>query len=107
MLDEIPEPSHLRDVDFFGTWEIWEAIRLARQPELDALPEPSENWYGGYCCTTYLLLDEGGSLTPRALTERLSEFPSRRLSAEQLSHMGLTVGTIPLQDLGTTADEGP
>jgi putative ABC transport system permease protein len=100
---EIPEPSHLRGVDFFGSWEILDAIQLARQPELEELPERPENWYGGYCCTTYMLLDETSALTPQALDQQLSEFPGRHISAEQLSRFGLTVGMIPLRDLGTTA----
>lgn len=103
VIEQIPEPSHLKDIEFFASWDVRDAIQRARNPDR---PEPldlPENWFGGYCCTTYALLPDGGSLTGAGLLERLSGFASRRLTAEELSTASLEVGAIPLAGLELTS----
>lgn len=98
----IGEPSHLEEIEFYTSWDVWGAIQLARRPDLDELPEPVEQWFGGYCCTTYVLLPESGSLTGERLQDQLTQFASRRVSAEELSRFGFEVGAIPLAGLTVT-----
>jgi putative ABC transport system permease protein len=106
VIEAIAEPSHMQEIDFFGTWDIWDQIRLARaranDPDLEQLPEPQENWFANYCCATYALLPEDGSLTGERLDEQLADFASRRLSAEELSRFSLEVGAVPLAAHGVT-----
>lgn len=106
VVSKISEPSHMTDVDFFGTWDIWAGIRLARaradDPDLEALPERPENWFGDYCCTTYALLPEDGSLSGEQLDGQLASFADRHVPAEQLTRFSLDVGAVPLSALRVT-----
>jgi putative ABC transport system permease protein len=100
----IPEPSHmgrsataLMPFDILGSWDVRVALRLVRNPNAPA--ELPDNWFGGYCCTTYVLLPEDGSLTAAELNQRLEEFPARHVPAEQLRGTTFEVGAIPLNQV--------
>lgn len=107
VIGEIPRPSHLSDgaglgvgVDIIASWDVWDRIAdINNQFEMDT--EMPENWFGGYCCTTFALLPEGGSLTEEAFLEGLAGFPLRRLPAETLENFRLEVGAVPLTSLTT------
>lgn len=102
VFERIPEPSHLKEVEFFASWDIWDAIQRARGNPGFESPDIPENWFGGYCCTTYALLPADGSITEAGLLERLSGFASRRLTDEELSRATLEVGAVPLAGLALT-----
>ncbi len=65
-----------------------------------ARPRP-ENWLGGYCCTTYVLL-KPGSLTGEQLDARLEAFGRRHVPAEQQKLASLDVGAVPVSGLTVT-----
>ena len=75
----------------------------ADAPPADAPPPPqNENWLGGYCCTTYVLMKRDGGLSAAALNARLRDFAMRRMSPEQLKLASLDVGAVPLSGLMVT-----
>jgi putative ABC transport system permease protein len=61
-----------------------------------------ENWFGGYCCTTYVLLKRGGQFSGTDLSARLRDFAGRHLSEEQLKFASLGVGAVPVSGLMVT-----
>jgi putative ABC transport system permease protein len=61
-----------------------------------------ENWFGGYCCTTYVLLKRDGSFSGAELRARLRDFAGRHLSPEQLRFASLDVGAVPVSGLMVT-----
>src|SRR5882672_6165311 len=66
----------------------------------DAAPPPQrENWLGGYCCTTYVMLKRDGSLTGRDLERRLADFARRRVPPDQLELANVDIGAVPVTGL--------
>ena len=101
VIERIPDPSHLADVELFASWDVWEAIQQARNPDVPF--DPPENWFGNYCCTTFVLLPDDDSLTETEFFERLTGFAGRRVSAEALANTNLEVGATPLVGHGLVA----
>jgi putative ABC transport system permease protein len=66
-------------------------------------PQENENWLGGYCCTTYVMLEPGSSVTPDELNARLRDFVERRLTPEMLAMATVEVGAVPVSDMMVTA----
>ena len=66
-----------------------------------AAPEP-ENWLGGYCCTTYVLLRPSSNFSLAELNSRLEEFGRRHVPAEQQKLARLDVGAVPVGGLMVT-----
>jgi len=62
----------------------------------------TENWLGGYCCTTYAMLKRDAKLTAADINARLSRFAERRMAPEQLRIATLEVGAVPLDGLMVT-----
>ena len=77
------------------------AKRNDRKDQPAKKPEP-ENWLGGYCCTTYVLLKPGGKLTAADLNARLAAFAARHVPAEQLKLASIDVGAVPVGSLMVT-----
>ena len=100
VIENLPTGSY-EEVGLFASWDVWEAIQQARNP--DAPFDPPENWFGIYCCVTYVLLPEDGSFTESELFERLEGFAARRVSAEELANTHLEVGATPLVGHGLVA----
>ena len=66
----------------------------------ESAPKPQpENWLGGYCCTTYVLLQRGSKLTEADLNARLADFGRRHVPAEQQKLASLDVGAVPVSGL--------
>ena len=101
VVENPPNGSYLEQVDLFASWDVWEAIQQARNPDVQF--DPPEDWFGNYCCATYVLLPEDGSLTESELLERLEGFAARRVSAEELAATNLEVGATPLVGHGLVA----
>jgi putative ABC transport system permease protein len=69
----------------------------------DAAPPPQrENWLGGYCCTTYVMLKRDGSLTGKELERRLEDFARRRVPPDQLEIANVDIGAVPVTGLMVT-----
>ncbi len=62
-------------------------------------PPPPENWLGGYCCTTYVMLKKDSKLTPQALDAQLKAFGERHLPIQQKELASLVVGAVPVSGL--------
>ena len=56
----------------------------------EAPPPQVENWLGGYCCTTYVMLSRESNVSGAELNEKLAAFPARHVPAEQLQDATLT-----------------
>lgn len=100
IVETIPESSHLSQVDFFTSWDIRRALQLARNPNA---PEPRENWFGGYICTTYAVLPADGSLSESEFLRGLEGFTARRVSPEELGSSNFEVSAIPLSQITVTS----
>jgi putative ABC transport system permease protein len=75
----------------------------ADAPPADAPPPAqNENWLGGYCCTTYVLLKPESRLTKAAFNARLQDFAARRMAPEQIQLARVEVGAVPLGGLMVT-----
>ena len=101
VIDSLPDPSHLAQIELLASWDVWEAIQQARNPSVPF--DPPEDWFGAYCCTTYVLLPDGGSLTEWEFVEDLKGFAGRRVTAEELAVTNLEVGATPLVGHGMVA----
>lgn len=123
----IPQPSHLGSspgaslrFDLIASYPLYERLSRAvanpgaaqtpgAETEAPAAGEgaaqetppegQNENWFGGYCCTTYVMLERGSSLSAADLNARLSDFVERRLPPEMLAMASLEVGAVPVSDL--------
>jgi putative ABC transport system permease protein len=62
-------------------------------------PPPPENWLGGYCCTTYVMLKKDSKLTPQVLDAQLKAFGDRHLPIQQKELASLIVGAVPVSGL--------
>ena len=66
----------------------------------DAAPAPQrENWLGGYCCTTYVMLKRDGALDGPGLERRLKDFAARRVPPDQLEIANVDIGAVPVTGL--------
>ena len=101
VIDSLPDPSHLAQVELFASWDVWEAIQQARNPGVPL--DPPEDWFGNYCCTTYVLLPDDGSLRETEFFEDLKGFAARRVTAEELAVTNLEVSATPLVGYGLVA----
>lgn len=93
VVERLPSYSHLGEVDFYASWDVWHAIRVARNPNFK---DPPESWFNGYCCTTYALLPKDGSLTAARFLRGLEDFAKRRVDPEDLGSGRFSVGAVPL-----------
>src|SRR5690606_29364047 len=57
-------------------------------------PQQNENWLGGYCCTTYVMLEPDSTKTPAELDARLAGFVERRMTPEMLAMASVQVGAV-------------
>jgi putative ABC transport system permease protein len=121
VIGPIPEPSHLghsasatQRFDILSSWDTLDGIQTAararanaRNPpaqpppaasQANAAPQP-ENWLGGYCCTTYVLLARDSKLTPKTLDEQLKAFGDRHIPEKQKELASLIAGAVPVSTL--------
>jgi putative ABC transport system permease protein len=131
VIGPIPQPSHLgREktaalrFDILASWDVYDKIseimRKANEAEAAARegtppdsqpksqdrpapPTPPENWLGGYCCATYVLLPKDGSIDPAALNAGLKEFGDRRVPPAQKKIANLQFGAIPVSKIAVTS----
>ena len=74
-------------------------------PSPTSTPTPTpqrENWLGGYCCTTYVLLSKDSRLSTAGLNARLLDFGNRRVPAEQQTMASVEIGAVPINGLMVT-----
>jgi hypothetical protein len=80
-----------------------EPAQSTAPPAAAATPPPQpENWLGGYCCTTYVMLREDSKLSLAELNARLRDFGLRRVPAEQQQMASVEVGAVPVNGLMVT-----
>jgi putative ABC transport system permease protein len=117
----VPEPSHLGRTesaslrfDVLASWDTLDGVQAAarartaqrdpagaaRNPPPNA-PPPPENWLGGYCCTTYVMLSRDSVLTTETLNERLKAFGEAHIPLAQKEITTLTIGAVPVTSLMT------
>jgi putative ABC transport system permease protein len=120
VIGPIPEPSHLghsasatQRFDILTSWDTLDGIQTAARTRADArspaaqpppaaqagTPPPPENWLGGYCCTTYVMLARDSKLNPQALDAQLKAFGDRHLPVQQKELASLIVGATPVASL--------
>jgi putative ABC transport system permease protein len=121
VIDAIPEPSHMGRsatsslrFDVLVSWDTQDTLQAAVRareaartgqapppqpaPPPDA-PPPPENWLGGYCCTTYLMLNRDSPLTEATLNAQLRAFGERHVPPQQAELASLTIGAVPVTQL--------
>ncbi|HEX5047856.1 MAG TPA: ABC transporter permease [Gammaproteobacteria bacterium] len=118
----VPEPSHLGRAksaslrfDVLASWDTLDGVQAAAraraaardpaaaartQPPPNAPPQP-ENWLGGYCCTTYVMLSRDSTLTAGELNARLEAFGQAHIPLAQTEIVSLTIGAVPVTSLMT------
>jgi putative ABC transport system permease protein len=120
MIGDIPEPSHMGHApsatlrfDVLSSWDTLDGIQAAsrareaqRNPAAEPTPPPPanappppENWLGGYCCTTYVMLARDSGLDAKALDAQLRAFGDRHLPVSQRELATLIVGAEPITGL--------
>ncbi len=119
VIAEIPEPSYFGHsaaatvrFDVLTSWDTLDGVGLAaraRQAAAKGEPAPPpppprqpgapENWLGGYCCMTFVLMKPSSALTPETLDDQLREFGKRHLPVAQSELADLTIGAVPLGSL--------
>jgi putative ABC transport system permease protein len=117
----VPGPSHLGTTetaslrfDVLVSWDALDGVQDAARARLGAgnpgaaanqpppnRPPPPENWLGGYCCTTYVMLSRGSSLVTATLNERLKAFGEAHIPLAQKEITTLTIGAVPVTGLMT------
>jgi len=70
-----------------------------KQPPPQNQPPQMQNWLGGYCCMTYVVLPEDGSLTASRFKAGMAEFVERHVPETQRSIAEVKVGALPVGDL--------
>ena len=118
---DVPGPSHLGKTetaslrfDVLASWDTLDGVQDAARARLGArnpntaanqpprnAPPPPENWLGGYCCTTYVMLSRGSGLTDATLNERLKAFGEAHIPLAQKEITTLTIGAVPVTSLMT------
>ena len=121
VIGPIPEPSHLghsasatQRFDILSSWDTLDGIQAAARARADARtpsaqPSPPasqanaqprpENWLGGYCCTTYVLVARDSKLTAQALDAQLKAFVDRHVPVKQKEIATLVGGAVPVSSL--------
>lgn len=121
VIDAIPEPSHMGRsatsslrFDALMSWDTQdtlqaavrerEAVRTGQPPPQQTprpadAPAPPENWLGGYCCTTYVMLSRDSGLTETTLNAQLRAFGERHVPPQQAEIASLTIGAVPVTEL--------
>jgi putative ABC transport system permease protein len=107
VIGPIPQPSHLGRsasaglrFDALVSWDVWDRIDKALQPAPDPnAPKQPENWLGGYCCVTYVVLPKGSKATPESLQPEFDAFVKRHVPPEQLKMVDFTVGMMPIRGM--------
>jgi putative ABC transport system permease protein len=116
----VPEPSHLGRTesasmrfDVLTSWDTLDGVQAAgraraaeldptaaarNQPPPNAPPQP-ENWLGGYCCQTYVMLSRDSNLTAATLNERLKAFGEAHIPLAQKELATLTIGAVPITSM--------
>ena len=107
----IPQPSHLGQsanaglrFDALVSWAVYDRVVKAITAGTDDAeqangPNRPENWFGGYCCITYVVLPKGSKATPKSLKPEFAAFVKRHVPPEQLKMADFTVGMIPIRDI--------
>jgi putative ABC transport system permease protein len=118
---DVPGPSHLGKTDTASlrfdvlvSWDALDGVQDAARARLGARNSaaapsqpppnrapPPENWLGGYCCTTYVMLSRGSRLTAETLNERLKAFGEAHIPLAQKELTTLTIGAVPVTGLMT------
>ena len=117
----VPEPSHLGRAesaslrfDVLASWDTLDSVQAAararvvdpdraaaaQSPPPNAPPQP-ENWLGGYCCSTYVMLSRASTLDAETLNERLKAFGEAHIPLAQKEVATLTIGAVPVTSLMT------
>jgi putative ABC transport system permease protein len=68
----------------------------------EAQPQQNENWFGGYCCTTYAMLKRDSRVPGAAINARLHDFVTRHLTPEQAKLATAQAGAVPLSGMMVT-----
>ena len=116
----VPDPSHLGRAesaslrfDVLTSWDTIDGVQAAararaaeRDPGAAArnpppTAPPPENWLGGYCCTTYVMLSGASNLSADTLNERLKAFGEAHIPLAQKEITTLTIGAVPVTSLMT------
>jgi putative ABC transport system permease protein len=117
----VPGPSHLGTTetaslrfDVLVSWDALDGVQDAARARLGArnpataanqpppnTPPPPENWLGGYCCTTYVMLSRGSKLIAATLNERLKAFGEAHIPLAQKEIITLKIGAVPVTSLMT------
>ena len=61
--------------------------------------QQAENWFSGYCCTTYAMVKRDSHLSGAAFNERLRDFVKRHLTPEEIKLATAQAGAVPLSGL--------
>ncbi len=120
VIASVPEPSHLGRskaaslrFDVLASWDTLDGVQAAARARLASrdpaaaaqsqpppnAPPPAENWLGGYCCTTYVMLSRDSSLTGASLNDRLKAFGEAHIPLAQTEITTLTIGAVPVTQL--------
>jgi putative ABC transport system permease protein len=121
VIDAIPEPSHMGRsatsslrFDALMSWDTQDTLQAAVRareaartgqpapvppPRPPDAPAPPENWLGGYCCTTYLMVRPDSTWTESTLNDQLRAFGERHLPPQQAEIASLQIGAVPVTDL--------
>ncbi len=118
----VPAPSHLDGskiatlpFDVLSSWDTLDGVVAAARARATGgnpaaaganqrppnAPPPVENWLGGYCCTTYVMLKPDAHLTTKDLDDRLEVFAEKHIPVAQQQISKLTIGVLPIKELTT------
>lgn len=75
----------------------------ANEPPRDAAAEQqNENWLGGYCCVTYVMLKRDSAFDGRRFQQALRDFGSRHVPPDQRAIANVDVGAVPVTSMLVT-----
>jgi putative ABC transport system permease protein len=76
------------------------AQRAADGASPETAPEQEqENWLGGYCCVTYVMVKRDSAFTGAALQRALRDFAGRHVPPDQLAIANVDVGAVPVTSM--------